>query len=235
MAQPQLKLPSDRTIAFAAAIVSSKPAELTVRGKFFPPPSNIKLSRIPHQTKTHTTHAEYISLLTRHVAKGRRENTLSAAYRHLDRSAFWRAECERAKTNFRAAEEGRIEALREVEFVKAKLEIAKSAAGSAAGAKRKRGTTDVVPYSREVKKGRKDAEEKREVFLGGLVIEEVEFGEGEGGGEFRFDFEMRGGGHANDCFRSKSDAQAVWHWSVLQAWLASDRERSCPPLVFDCC
>lgn len=33
MAQPQLKLPSDRTIAFAAAVISSKPADLTVRGK----------------------------------------------------------------------------------------------------------------------------------------------------------------------------------------------------------
>jgi hypothetical protein len=33
MAQPQRKLPSDRTIAFAAAIISSKPADLTVRGK----------------------------------------------------------------------------------------------------------------------------------------------------------------------------------------------------------
>jgi hypothetical protein len=76
-----------------------------------------------------------------------------------------------------------------VEFVKAKLEIAKSAAGSGAGAKRKRGTMDVVPYSREVKKGRKDAEEKREVFLGGLIIEEVELGEGDGGGgEFCWNF-----------------------------------------------
>jgi len=33
MAHPQRKLPSDRTIAFAAAIISSKPADLTVRGK----------------------------------------------------------------------------------------------------------------------------------------------------------------------------------------------------------
>jgi hypothetical protein len=182
MAQPQRKLPSDRTIAFAAAIVSSKPAELTVRGKSS---HSYKTLTLPHQL-TLTLSTEYISLLTRHVAKGRRENALSAAYRHLDRSAFWRAECERAKTDFRAAEDGRIEALREVEFVKAKLEIAKSAAGSAGGVKRKRGNADVVPYSREVKKGssRKDAEEKREVFLGGIVIEEVEFGEEDGGGEF---------------------------------------------------
>lgn len=33
MAQLQRKLPSERTIAFAAAIVSSKPPDLTVRGE----------------------------------------------------------------------------------------------------------------------------------------------------------------------------------------------------------
>ena len=62
------------------------------------------------------------------------------------------------------------------------LETAKVA--SVAGAKRKRQDADVVPYSREVKKGRKEAEVKREVFLGGLVIEEVDSGEGDEGGEF---------------------------------------------------
>jgi hypothetical protein len=72
--------------------------------------------------------------------------------------------------------------LREVELLKSKLELAKMAVG--AGSKRKRQDADVVPYSREVKKGRKDAEEKREVFLGGLVIEEVDAGEGDEGGEF---------------------------------------------------
>lgn len=73
--------------------------------------------------------------------------------------------------------------MREVDLLKAKLEVAKLAT-TAAGAKRKRAGADVVPYSREVKKGRKDLEEKREVFLGGLVIEEVEFEEGDVGGEF---------------------------------------------------
>jgi hypothetical protein len=77
-----------------------------------------------------------------------------------------------------------LEALRDVELLRAKLEVAKIAAG-AGGAKRKRAGADVVPYSREsAKKGRKELEEKREVFLGGLVIEEVEVGEGDGGGEF---------------------------------------------------
>jgi hypothetical protein len=56
---------------------------------------------------------------------------------------------------------------------------------AAGGVKRKRAGADVVPYSREsAKKGRKELEEKREVFLGGLVIEEVEVGEGDGDGEF---------------------------------------------------
>jgi hypothetical protein len=32
MAQPQRMLPDDRTIAFAAAVISSKPSDLTVRG-----------------------------------------------------------------------------------------------------------------------------------------------------------------------------------------------------------
>ena len=60
------------------------------------------------------------------------------------------------------------------------------AAGGGAGAKRKRVGADVVPYSRETKKGRKDLEEKREVFLGGLVIEEVDASEEDIGGEFDF-------------------------------------------------
>lgn len=133
-----------------------------------------------HLTSSLTAYTEYISLLNRHVAKGRRENALSAAYRHLDRSAYWRAECERAKADYRAAEEARIDALRVVDTLKARLEAAKSAGG---GTKRKRGNADIVPYPREIKKGRKDAEEKREVFLGGLVIEEVEIGDEDVGGK----------------------------------------------------
>lgn len=53
-----------------------------------------------------------------------------------------------------------------------------------AGVKRKRAEADVIPYSREIKKGRKDKEEKREVFLGGLVIEEVDVDDADLGGEF---------------------------------------------------
>lgn len=63
------------------------------------------------------------------------------------------------------------------------------AAGAGGGVKRKRAGADVVSYSREAaKKGRKELEEKREVFLGGIVIEEVDLAEGDGGGEFRWRF-----------------------------------------------
>jgi hypothetical protein len=152
--------------------------EVNLRPHFSSPADDL------HQLTPPPPPPEYITLLTRHVAKGRRENALSAAYRHLDRSAYWRAECERAKTDCRAAEEAKLDALREVDLLKSKLEFAKTAA--VAGSKRKRQNGDVVPYSREVKKGRKDAEEKRGVFLGGLVIEEVDAGEGDEGGEFFF-------------------------------------------------
>lgn len=67
-----------------------------------------------------------------------------------------------------------------MDVLKAKLEIARSAAGL--GAKRKRADADVVPYSRELKKGRQELEEKREVFLGGIVIEEVEVGDDDDAG-----------------------------------------------------
>lgn len=126
---------------------------------------------------------EYITLLLRHVAKGRRENALSVAYRHLDCSAYWRAECERAKEDCRSAEQARVDALREVDSLKAKLEFAKAAAAGSGGVKRKRGGEDVVPYSREIKKGCNDADERREVFLGGIVIEEIGGGEGNVGCE----------------------------------------------------
>jgi hypothetical protein len=73
--------------------------------------------------------------------------------------------------------------------LKAKLEVAKMAAGAGGGVKRKRAGADVVPYSREAaKKGRKGLEEKREVFLGGLVIEEVDLAEGDVGGESCWQF-----------------------------------------------
>lgn len=83
------------------------------------------------------------------------------------------------KEDSRVAQEERLEALREVDSLKARLEIAKTASG-----KRKRAEADVIPYSREIKKGRKDKEEKREVFLGGIVIEEVDVDEGDLGGKF---------------------------------------------------
>lgn len=80
-------------------------------------------ARLSHSTSilTDSFRTEYISLLTRHVAKGRRENALSTAYRHLDRSAYWRAECERIKEDSRIAQEERLEALREIDSLKTKL------------------------------------------------------------------------------------------------------------------
>jgi hypothetical protein len=227
MAQPQRKLPDDRTIAFAAAIVSSKPADLTMRGKSFTSTSSCLNLQV---TKSPST--EYISLLTRHVAKGRRENALSAAYRHLDRSAYWRAECERAKADCRSAEEARLGALREVDLLKAKLEVAKMAVGGGSGAKRKRAGADVVPYSREIKKGRKDLEEKREVFLGGLVVEEVDVSEEDVGGEFDCSATTRNLDLMLTCTRSESHAKALSDRHVLQARLGSRTARlDTPPLL----
>ena len=224
MAQTQLKLPSDRTIAFAAAIVSSKPDDLTVRGKPFTQPTHSL-----HLQLTQPSSAEYISLLTRHVAKGRRENAFSVAYRHLDRSAYWRAECERAKADCRSAEEARLAALRDVDLLKAKLEVAKMAVGGG-GVKRKRAGADVVPYSREVaKKGRKDLEEKREVFLGGLVIEEVELAEGDVGGEFLLMILRKG--LMLTSSRAESYAQTLSNRLVLQARLAGGTKGFDAPLV----
>nr|OQO22459.1 hypothetical protein B0A51_11601 [Rachicladosporium sp. CCFEE 5018] len=95
-----LRLPSDRDVALAMSVVSNKPDDMTVR--------------------------DYIALLRQHIAKGRRENTLSAAYRHLDRAAYWRAECERRDLALRASEAATMDGLREIEMLKAKNEILKA-------------------------------------------------------------------------------------------------------------
>ncbi|OQN97455.1 hypothetical protein B0A48_16614 [Cryoendolithus antarcticus] len=110
------------------AVVSNKPDDMTVR--------------------------DYIALLRQHIAKGRRENTLSAAYRHLDRAAYWRAECERRELALRASEAATMEGLREIEMLKAKNEILK--ASTAVPTKRKRVPADVVPVPRSPKRTRRD-------------------------------------------------------------------------------
>ncbi|OQO10302.1 hypothetical protein B0A48_04660 [Cryoendolithus antarcticus] len=122
-----LRLPSDRDVALAMAVVFNKPDDMTVR--------------------------DYIALLRQHIAKGRRENTLSAAYRHLDRAAYWRAECERRDLALRASEAATMDGLREIEMLKAKNEIMK--AGTIVPAKRKRVPADVVPIPRSPKRARR--------------------------------------------------------------------------------
>nr|OQO29781.1 hypothetical protein B0A51_03696 [Rachicladosporium sp. CCFEE 5018] len=123
-----LRLPSDRDVALAMAVVSNKPDDMTVR--------------------------DYIALLRQHNAKGRRENTLSAAYRHLDRAAYWRAECERRDLVLRASEAATMEGLREIEMLKAKNEILK--VNAVVPAKRKRVPADVVPVPRSSKTARRE-------------------------------------------------------------------------------
>ncbi|KAK6430959.1 hypothetical protein LTR95_012881 [Oleoguttula sp. CCFEE 5521] len=123
-----LRLPSDRDVALAMAVVSNRPDDMTVR--------------------------DYIALLRQHIAKGRRENALSAAYRHLDRAAYWRAECERRDLALRVSEAATMEGLREIEMLKAKNEILKT--NAAVPAKRKRVLADVVPVPRSPKRARRD-------------------------------------------------------------------------------
>nr|POF13941.1 hypothetical protein CFP56_02965 [Quercus suber] len=95
----QPKLPDNGLLAFAICIVTSRPKDVPVR--------------------------EYISLLRRHVAKGRRENTLSSAYRHLDRSSFWRSEFERTRDAL-SAKEGEVFHLhQELETLRSQLCTAK--------------------------------------------------------------------------------------------------------------
>ncbi|KAK5167829.1 uncharacterized protein LTR77_007528 [Saxophila tyrrhenica] len=120
------KLPSERTIAFAVSIVRSKPPELTI--------------------------AEYIQLLRQHVAKGRRENALSSAYRHLDRSSYWRAEFERMKAALESVEGENVDLKREVDGLKEKVASAKQGPVK----KRKRVDEDVIPVPRSPKKARRD-------------------------------------------------------------------------------
>ncbi|RXK34168.1 hypothetical protein BBD39_06160 [Arsenophonus endosymbiont of Bemisia tabaci Asia II 3] len=84
----------------------------------------------------------------------------------------------------RVAERERIEAVREVESLRGKMAQAEAGAGggagtAGAGAKRKRGGESVISFERDGKKPRRDGTERREVFLGKVVVEEIE-GEGEG-------------------------------------------------------
>ncbi|KAK5136925.1 hypothetical protein LTR08_001432 [Meristemomyces frigidus] len=141
----QPKRPNDRAIAFAISIVLSKPEDLSVR--------------------------EYIRLLCLHVAKGRRENAISSVYRHLDRSAYWRAEYERVKDAVREAEAESVDLKREVEVLKAKVESAKAVQPAK---KRKKVDEDVVLVRRDPKRVKRDVSPAGRV-VGGAVDVEREF------------------------------------------------------------
>jgi len=129
------RLPNDRDLAFALTIVKSKPAELAI--------------------------SEYLALLRQHIAKGRRENALSAVYRHLDRSAYWRAEHDRIKSQLKAAEDAKTDAMRETEALKKRLEELK--AGGSSTAKKRRADPDIVSYPRSAKRARRAGSPDRSV------------------------------------------------------------------------
>ena len=139
------KRPSDRTIAFAVSIVLSKPEELTVRGVHAYSTRSICIVL--------TRNAEYIQHLRQHVAKGRRENAISSAYRHLDRSSYWRSEYERLQDALKAADDDKLDLKREVDGLKAKLDDVRS---SSPAKKRKKADEDVVPVPRSPKKLKQD-------------------------------------------------------------------------------
>lgn len=138
----RLKLPSDRDIAFAAAVIRSKPDKLSI--------------------------PEYLSLIRQHIAKGRRENALSTVYRHLDRSAFWRTECERANASLQAAQDRETDALKEVELLRSRIEVMK-----ASPSKKRRADPDVVLYPRSPKKGRRTVSPARGIGEGDVLDDEI--------------------------------------------------------------
>nr|POF18638.1 hypothetical protein CFP56_62146 [Quercus suber] len=148
------KLPAHASLALAVCIVTSRPQDVSVRG------TNGHHLPGPCLTHTMSCHAlppdltllpEYIALLRRHIAKGRRENAISAAYRHLDRSAFWRSESERLRDVCAAKEDEIFRLNQELEIVKLKSQAAKVAAPSK---KRKKPDPDVILVPRTPKRPR---------------------------------------------------------------------------------
>ncbi|KXT15575.1 hypothetical protein AC579_9963 [Pseudocercospora musae] len=124
--------PSPQAIAFAISVVGSKPPELTV--------------------------AQYIRLLRQHIAKGRKENALSSAYRHLDRSSFWRSEFDRMKGALQASESQAVHLQLEIEKLKTKVEHLKS---SAPTKKRKKQDIDTIPVPRSPKRPKRESSPPR--------------------------------------------------------------------------
>jgi hypothetical protein len=123
------KYPGAQTIAFAISVVLSKPDGSSV--------------------------CDYTRLLRQHIARGRRENALSSVHRHLDRSSYWRAEYERAKSAFRTAEGEAVDLRREIERLKAQVGASKAPASNVK--RRKKVDEDVIPVPRDAKRAKRDA------------------------------------------------------------------------------
>ncbi|KAK4910303.1 hypothetical protein LTR49_020984 [Elasticomyces elasticus] len=141
------KRPSSLAIAFAFAVVTSKPAELSVKGI-------IHHSGHINRTQSLTHFIEYIGLLRQHIAKGHRGNAISSTHRHLDRSSHWRSEYERVKDALRTSEGEAVDLKMEVEKLKARVESAKAAAS--APKKRKKADEDVILVPRSPKRAKRD-------------------------------------------------------------------------------
>lgn len=136
MAATERKLlcPGQKAIAFAISVVQSKPPELTM--------------------------CQYIRHLRRHVSKGRRENALSSTYRHLDRSAFWRSEHDRATSALKASEQEAVQLRLEIETLKAKVEKLKA---NAPAKKRKKQDIDTIPVPRSPKRAKRESSPTRAI------------------------------------------------------------------------
>ena len=143
-------LPSHLTLAFATTVVRSKPPELSIRG-------GPTCSSSPHELITNCK-PDYISLLRQHIARGRRENALSTAYRHLDRSSYWRSEYERTKVALKVGESETLDLRLEVDALKIKLENARAAVTASPAKKRKKVDQDVIPVPRSPKKVKQTVE-----------------------------------------------------------------------------
>lgn len=152
------KRPKNALIAYAIALVRSKPPELTNRGM-----SNAITSQ---PCSPLLMFAEYLRIIAQHFAKGRRADALSSTYHHLDRSSWWRSEYERQKRATTVAEEEVLDLKLEVDRLKAKIETANPTK------KRKRVDEDVVPVPRSPKKSKpnepttKKASSASEGFVG---------------------------------------------------------------------
>lgn len=117
--------------------------------------SKVRQFRHPLET-SFIASTEYIRLLRQHIAKGRRENAISSAHRHLDRSSYWRSEYERVKHALQIAEGEAVDLRMEVERLKVRAENAKPAT-TAAKKRKKAGDEDIIPVPRDPKRAKREA------------------------------------------------------------------------------